>query len=71
MTNVLKTGRYSCDLKSYGEPFQAVWKKQKQESSTASLSVALQPLLDAHSCFGVCSLRKDAGELEDIRAWQL
>jgi len=23
MTNVSKTGCYSCDLKSYGEPFQA------------------------------------------------
>lgn len=29
MTNVLETGCYSCDLKSYGEPFQAVWKKAK------------------------------------------
>lgn len=51
--------------------FKQYEKKQKQESSTASLSVALQPLLDAHSCSGVCSLRKDAGELEDIREWQL
>lgn len=24
MTNMLETGSYSCDLKSYGEPFQAV-----------------------------------------------
>lgn len=24
MTNVLETGCYSCDLKSHGEPFQAV-----------------------------------------------
>lgn len=46
--------------------FKQYEKKQKQESPTASLSVALQPLLDAQSCSGVCSLRKDTGEPEKI-----
>lgn len=51
--------------------FKQYEKKQKQESSSASLSVTLQPVLDAQSCSGVCSLKKDAGELEDIRERQL
>lgn len=41
--------------------------KQKQESSTASLPVSLQPLLNAQSRSGVCNLRKMLMNLKTFR----
>lgn len=71
MTNVLETGCYSCDLKSHGEPFQAVWKKAKAEKPYCFIVSGSVTTAGCSDCAGVCSLRRDAGEPEDIWERQL